>query len=270
MKSNMRQAAGECVARARKLIAQNDEALARHACLELRFAIEYITYSQLEAYRKELPDEALKKWTPKQLIAEMQEVDRYADKSSHIRVGKEHAYAVPPPREEMQSVGEDRRFSLKWANKNHNALGNFLHVPTVHQIESGAVPTLEKIIGKANDVADACENILSSPLFNTNFGNFLNFDCIGCNTAIKRREGSFTPEGGIVCPKCKAIHDVKPAEGSLVDVSLRQMSYKCPEPCGTENWIGIHHIEVGKVCTCVECGRRARIDFALSFIEPEK
>lgn len=44
----MRQAARDCVARATHLLADLDESSARHACLELRFAIEYLTYNLLQ------------------------------------------------------------------------------------------------------------------------------------------------------------------------------------------------------------------------------
>jgi hypothetical protein len=93
----MRHVARECVSRAKKLIALGDEPSVRHACLELRFAIEYITYDQLQAYFKEVSDDALKKWTPKQVISEMLEVDPQADRSSTISVGLEHTYGVAPP-----------------------------------------------------------------------------------------------------------------------------------------------------------------------------
>ena len=130
-----------------------------------------------------------------------------------ITVGHEHTYGVPPPPEEMQLVGQDRRFSMKWANKNHNALGNFLHAPTMHQIESGGAPTAAAITEKATEVANECEQILNSPVFNVNFGQFFEFECKDCRTQIRRRVGSFTPEQGVVCPKCRATYDVESAEG---------------------------------------------------------
>lgn len=193
---NMRHAARECVSRARDLIARGDELSARYACLELRFAIEYITYDQLESYMKEVPNDALKKWTPKQVISELLEVDPHADKSKTVAVGLDHTYGVIPSPDEMQLLGEDRRFSLDWANKNHNALGNFLHAPTMHQIELGVIPTVASIIQKTTQVADECEKILSSPVFKVNFGRFFEVKCIDCGTHIKRRVGSFTKEQG--------------------------------------------------------------------------
>ena len=203
---NLRRAARECVSRARDLLARGDEPSARHACLELRFAIEYITYDQLQVYMKEVSDDALKKWTPKQVISELLEVDPYADQSCTIAFGLEHTYGISPPPEEMHLLGQDRRFSMKWANKNHNTLGNFLHAPTMHQIESGGAPTLADIIEKATDVANECEQILNSPVFHVNFGQFFNFECKDCSTPIRRRVGSLTPEEGVVCPKCCATY----------------------------------------------------------------
>lgn len=255
---NMRHAARECVARARDLLARGDEASARHSCLELRFAIEYITYDQLQAYRSEVPDDALKKWTPKQVISEMLEVDPHADQSSTIAFGLEHTYGVPPPPEEMQLLGQDRRFSMKWANKNHNALGNFLHAPTMHQIESGGAPTVAAITEKATGVANECEQILNSSVFNVNFGHFFEFECEDCGTQIRRSVGSFPPDQGVVCPKCRATYNVESAEGDKVVLSLRKATYTC-RPCGAENGVGIHRVVDGEILECEKCDKKATI-----------
>jgi predicted RNA-binding Zn-ribbon protein involved in translation (DUF1610 family) len=257
---NIRHAARECVSRARGLIARGDESSVRYACLELRLAIEYITYDQLEVYMKEVPDDAVKKWTPKQVISELLEVDPQADKSVAVAIGLEHTYGVAPPPEEMQPLGEDRRFSLNWANKNHNALGNFLHAPTIYQIESGVIPAAASIIQKATQVADECEKILSSPVFHVNFGQFFELKCIDCGTPIKRRVGSFTKEEGLVCPnsKCRATYDVETKSHEEVQFSLRQSKYTCPR-CGTENWVGNHRLLHGTVFKCVECGKEAKV-----------
>ncbi|NLE26520.1 MAG: hypothetical protein GX625_14485, partial [Clostridiaceae bacterium] len=202
----------------------------------------------------------MKKWTPKQVISELLEVDPRADKSITVAVGLEHTYGVSPPPEEMQLLGQDRRFSLNWANKNHNALGNFLHAPTMHQIESGVTPTAASIFQKATQVADECEKILSSPVFNVNFGQFFEFKCTDCGAHIKRRVGSFTREQGVVCPnsKCRATYDVETEGDKEVQFSLRQSKYTC-RPCATENWVGTHRVVPGAVFECVQCGKKALV-----------
>ena len=194
------------------------------------------------------------------MISELLEVDPRADKSITVAVGLEHTYGVSPPPEEMQLLGQDRRFSLNWANKNHNALGNFLHAPTMHQIESGVTPTAASIFQKATQVADECEKILSSPVFNVNFGQFFEFKCTDCGAHIKRRVGSFTREQGVVCPnsKCRATYDVETEGDKEVQFSLRQSKYTC-RPCATENWVGTHRVVPGAVFECVQCGKKALV-----------
>jgi len=259
---NMRHEARQCVSRAKKLLSRGEEAAVRYACLELRFAIEYITYSQLQAYMKEVSDDALKKWTPKQVISEMLEVDPCADKSRSLAVGLEKTYGVPPPPGEVQSLGEDRRFSMNWANKSYNALGNFLHAPTMHQMESGGGPSVSTMTEKATLVADECEKILNSSVFNVNLGTFLEFDCIDCGTHVRRRIGSVTQDQGIVCPnsKCQAVYDFEIGEHGRVKFHLRQSNYTC-QACGTINWLGIHRLATGTVLECANdnCRQRATI-----------
>jgi DNA-directed RNA polymerase subunit RPC12/RpoP len=245
---------------AKDLIARGDQASARHACLELRLAIEYITYNQLQAYMSEVSDVALKKWTPKQVISEMLEVDPHADKSSIITFGLEHSYGVSPPPEEMQTLGQDRRFSMKWANKNHNALGNFLHAPTMHQLESGTVATTAAIIEKATSVATECDYILSSPVFNFNFGQFFEFECVDCGAHIRRRVGSFTQLQGVVClsSSCRATYDIEPGMEDKIVVHLRMTNYTC-QPCGAENLVGTHKVVDGALLECKKCGKKVTV-----------
>lgn len=255
---SMRHIARNCVARARKLLDRGDESSARYACLELRFAIEYITYDQLQVYMKEVSDDALKKWTPKQVISELLEVDPHADQSCTIAFGEEHTYGISPPPEEMHILGQDRRFSMKWANKNHNTLGNFLHAPTRYQLESGGAPALAAIIEKATKVANECGQILNSPVFHVNFGEFFNFECEDCGTPIRRRVGSFTPEEGVVCPKCRATYDVESVDENAIRCCLRTAKYTC-HPCGAKNWVGIHRVMDGVILKCENCGKKATI-----------
>jgi hypothetical protein len=95
MSGELRWEARECLTRAKALLEQNQVAAARHACLELRQAIEYLAHQQLEAYLDEVPDDAMRKWTPRDVIAQMLEVDPTADKSSTIAIGIEETPGEP-------------------------------------------------------------------------------------------------------------------------------------------------------------------------------
>lgn len=256
MQPDLRFEARQCVARAQALVEKGDDLSLRYACLELRFAIEYVTYDQLRAYLDEVPNDALKKWTPRQVIGEMLEVDPRADKSVTIAFGIQDEQGTPA--KEMKTLGEDRRFSMRWANANHNALGSFLHVPTLHQIENGEFPSASKIAERAGKIASELAHISASPLFRTNMGEFFDFEC-ECGTKVKRRSGTFTKESGIVCSnsKCRAIWVVVEDQGDEFKVVMRKVSYPCP--CGVQHYFGAHLLKHNQALRCPNCGRRAHV-----------
>jgi hypothetical protein len=262
----LRQEARECLARAKTLLAQNQIATTRHACLELRQAIEHLAYQQFEAYLNEVPDDAMRKWTPREVIAQMLEVDPKADKTSTLAIGRED---VPgEPSKDMKVLGEDRRFTLRWANRSHNALGNFLHAPTLHQLETGNVPDHGTMRDKAEEIAVVIEHTLATTIYNVNFGNFYHVPCV-CGRNFKRRAGSFTPEVGIVCPdvKCRTIWDVVSEEGDKVELRPRQTEYVCPG-CNEKRYLMSQKIKAGEIIVC-DCGARAEIALTLFPVEAD-
>jgi hypothetical protein len=262
----LRQEARECLARAKTVLAQNQIATTRHACLELRQAIEYLAYQQLEPYLNEVPDDAMRKWTPREVIAQMLEVDPQADKTSTIAMGIED---VPgEPSKDMKVLGEDRRFTLRWANRSHNALGNFLHAPTLHQLETGNVPDHSTMREKAEEIAAVIEHTLATPIFNVNFGNFYHISCV-CGRNFKRRAGSFTPEAGIVCPdvNCRTIWDLASEDGDEVRFKRRQTEYVCPG-CNEKRYLMSQQVKAGAIIVC-DCGARTEIALTLSPLEAD-
>jgi hypothetical protein len=121
-----------------------DSSSLRYACLELRMCIEALAYDRLQAYLTEVPNSVMKKWTPRHILDELLAIDPHADRSSTVYVGAVEQFGVPA--EEMKLLGEDKMFSVKWANSAHNALGNFLHVPTLAQIEARKETTDERFV----------------------------------------------------------------------------------------------------------------------------
>lgn len=72
----LRHSACECLAHAREMTAQNQAVATRYACLELRQAIEYLAYQQLDAYLREVPDDAMRKWTPCEVMRTISRANR--------------------------------------------------------------------------------------------------------------------------------------------------------------------------------------------------
>jgi transcription elongation factor Elf1 len=262
---DMRWSARECVVRAKTLLANGDEPSARYACLELRSAIEYIVYNQVQTYRDELPYDVIKKWQPRELIGEMLRVDPLADCSSTLSFTREAAPGVTPEpsAEGWKSLGEDHRLEKGWAVKKHNTLGNYLHAPTIHQLESGTAPPLETIIARATEVLQECEQVLSSKIFNGNFGEFFWFNCGDCKTQMRVRIHDPNQKQVVTCRQCGAKYDAEFDEEQKVGMSPYKANYTCPVPCEGQNEVWIHRIVEGAIFTCKKCGKRVTVIYQL-------
>ena len=163
-------------------------------------------------------------------------------------------------------LDEDRQFTLKWANRSHNALGNFLHVPTLHQTETGKAPDHDTMMAKAEEVAAVIEHTLDTPIYNVNFGNFYHIECM-CGRSFMRREASFTVDQGIVCPNvdCRTIWNVVSEEGTNVHFKQRQTEYVCPG-CNETRFVLTQKLKAATIITC-DCGARAEVALSLFPIE---
>jgi DNA-directed RNA polymerase subunit RPC12/RpoP len=259
----MRNKAKECVLKAKELIAAGDYDSLRYACLELRFAIEYITYSLASTYKDELSTESYKNWKANQLIQAMLAIDPGADKSHQIAIGPQSHPDVAAST--LRNLGEDKRFSLKWANKNYNALGNFLHAPSIEHIENNIVVSKEKIKDKVQEVLLILEEALLSPVWNVNFGTFHSFTCI-CGRKFKRRVESYKADDGIPCPSCKAIwDDLGQDDEGKTTFRMRETEYQCLA-CNKIGLIGVHQIKLGAVLVC-GCGAKNQITYGTQLVE---
>lgn len=105
--ADLRSRARAAVERARRHLDAGDEIALRYACLELRFAVEFLTYSLLQVYLAEVPEDTVKKWTPREVIGELLNADERADQSVRLSVGLEREPGVPA--ETMRDMGEECR-----------------------------------------------------------------------------------------------------------------------------------------------------------------
>jgi len=263
--AEMKEKARQALERAEAFIAEGTEASARHACLELRFAIEYVVFQHFHAYIQEVSDDAMTKWTPKQVIDQMREVDPFADQTAQISFGVETTPGVRP--EKMQILGEDRRFPLKWANSSYNALGNFLHAPSLDQISRGQVASAEIMLAKARDIAKVVAETLDTTITNSNLGSFYHFSCV-CGQEVKRRKHSFAKDDGVTCRACGAVYDVTDDPVGGVRAKLRGAAYTC-DSCNTEREVPLHRMKVGNIISC-SCGAKVRAGLGVFTISDDQ
>jgi hypothetical protein len=255
MQQDLRARARECLKSAVDLIGTESETSIRHGCLELRLCIEYLLLDRFRHYQEYIDDDAMKKWTPKQVIAELLENDPYADQNATIAVGLEKDYGVPST--DMHILGEDKRFRLKWANTNWNALGSFLHAPSLEKLSSGNVPSLHDMRNKAADIAQHLDAMFKTSVWSVTGGVTYLLECQDCGHTTKRYKASIKEEVGFVCrnPTCGAIYDVIDEAPTF---RMRKKSFTCPK-CEKEALFRAHYIGEGNTLVCDGCDTRWRL-----------
>lgn len=253
MKINFRHSARKHIAASKEFALMEGGKGLRAACLELRMAIEALTYENLQTYVAEVGGSAMEKWQPRKVIDELLYIDPHADQTAHLAFGIEEEYGKPS--KDMQPLGTDHRFTVKWANKAHNALGSYLHEPTISQHKAGKATQDEKMKARIEEVLAELEPFLTSPIWGANFGIFVHFDC-ECGFEIKRKQRFFEDGKELSCANCGRLYDYQ-AEGEKWHIQMATMSVNClGEGCKERHTIGRHDAKPGYEMTCQQCGSK--------------
>lgn len=75
--------------RAIALLASGIDEQLRYAALELRFAMEALTYDRAQAYVQEIPPDEMATWQPDKVIKVLLKIDPTADSSYTLSIGEE-------------------------------------------------------------------------------------------------------------------------------------------------------------------------------------
>src|SRR5512133_2970098 len=75
--------------RSKAELATNDDDRLPYAALELRFAMESITYERAQACKSDLPYREYSTWQPRKVVAVMADIDPSIMRSSTIRIGRQ-------------------------------------------------------------------------------------------------------------------------------------------------------------------------------------
>ena len=150
-KVDFRQLAREHHDQAKNLLANENEYNLRYACLELRMCIEALTYEMLDVHLSEVSNRIMSQWQPKRVIDEILRVSPDADATRQIFLGPSDG-STPSSEEGWQFMGEDRRLTAKWINKAYHALGNFIHLPTIAQLQDKKAHNVENMKRKTIEV----------------------------------------------------------------------------------------------------------------------
>ena len=132
--------------------------------------MECLTYDRARAYGEELPRAAYETWQPRKVMEQLLAIDPYADKDRSMAFGLEPAPGEPP--EVMRSLGTERVLGMAMLKKHYDALGSYLHMPTVKQAETGGVDH-RRMRERCEQTVAFVEEVFRSRFFNSTIGTFL-------------------------------------------------------------------------------------------------
>lgn len=198
--------AGEHLKAAKKHLETGADIALKYAALDLRMAMEAVTYDRASAFKEEFPTEEYDTWQPKKVMAVLLEIEPMADKDSTIAFGLEEEYGVPA--KEMTLLGTETVLNMVVLKKHYDALGSFLHIPTIKSTKAGKTVDHNKLRERCEEIMGYLEKVLSSPVFNSTFGIFASIECTKCGKKIRKRipygENTINAE----CSNCDASYQI--------------------------------------------------------------
>lgn len=244
--------------RAEAELAADSDARLSYAVLELRMAIEALTYDRARAYKDEIPPEEYATWQPRRVMQLLLSIEPHADADSTLSFGKEDTPGEPA--KEMTLLGGEKVFNLKQIKESYDALGAFLHTPTLKQLQDGKEHDPAKVRVRCDEVAQQIEETLKSQVFNITLGSFAHGTCMRCKQPLRKRMPLDATEIDARCFGCGAPYKVKDAAPGEVHWIAKQTKVACPKDgCEMEGHLWDDEIKVGTGWTCPECKSKVAI-----------
>jgi hypothetical protein len=222
------------------------------AALRLRMALEALTYERAHVYREWLAPEQCEAWQPKRVMETLLAIDPNADKGGTLAIGLEEVYGESA--KEMTQVGTEHVLSLSTIKQHYDALGSFLHMPTIKQLRKSAGQDMEKLRRRCNEVAEAIQKVLSSSIFNMTASFTVDFDCDRCRVRNARRVPWASYHFETWCSACRAPYVIAGTmEGGTVTPQAKSWSC-CTEGCKGRAPLWPDEVKQGATWQCPECG----------------
>ncbi len=257
---NFRHIAAARLARAKNELQSADDERLRFAALELRMAIEGVTYDRAMAYKAEIPPSEFGTWQPKKLLQVLLDIDPHADQTSSFRFREETALGAPA--KHWQSLGTDTVFNIKSIRAHYDALGSFLHLPSIKQIEAGQIPDTTKLRKRCDAIVEELDGVLTSPVYNVTLGSFATLACLRCEKPIRKRIPIEATTVQARCLECGASYEVVRAETSgQVEWLTQTADFNCRgEGCTTVIQVWRDQVAPGTLFKCPTCTTEYRIE----------
>lgn len=252
MGSGYRQQARDLLKSAEEEIGSDDEQRLRYAALDLRMAMEALTYDRALAYKDEFPPSEYEKWQPRKVMSILLEIDPTADKDCSLAVGVEKEYGVPVP--EMQSLGSEVVLSMKVLKQHYDALGSYLHLQSLKNTREGKSLNFTKFRNRCETIRDFISKVVSSPVFNITLGRFATIECMECKSPIRKRLPVGQESTEAKCHNCLASYTISDEGEGKVTWVPHQHEVECANPeCNRTIVVWKNEMEIGRHWKCPAC-----------------
>lgn len=257
---NYRNDARKHLKRSEGELGTGDEERLKYAALELRMAMEALTYDRALAYKDEFPPTEFETWQPRKVMSVLLDIDPTADKDSSLAFGIEKEYGLPAP--VINSLGSEKVLNMANLRKHYDALGSYLHVQSMKQVRAGKSLDFGEMRSRCEEIAAFVREVLSSPVFNITLGSFATLDCMECGKPIRKRIPHGQSEVHVECYECHASYALIDKQNGQVEWKPQQHEVDCANS-GCEHKITVwrHEMKIGRCWTCPDC--KGRNTFAL-------
>ena len=239
----------------------------KYAALELRMAMEALTYDRALAYKDEFPPNEYATWQPRKLMSVLLDIDPMADQDSSLRFGVQEKYSVPAPA--MRSLGSEKVLNMATLKKHYDALGSYLHVQSMKQVRTGKLLDFGKMRSRCETIAVIVREVLSSSVFNITLGSFSTLPCMECGKPIRKRLPHGQSEVGAECYECDASYTLVGKGTGQVEWKPHQQEVECANNgCDRKIIVWLREIAIREFWTCPDCKGRNTFDFGVRYAPP--
>lgn len=241
--------------RASELLAADDPTEYRHAALELRLAIEALTYEKAEGFRRHLPASFFETtWQPPHILKRLKQVDDIADRSFTLRMGDVIVEDQPQAPNSWQTIGNHHALTAAWLSKNYRALGSLLHLPVF-----GGKAELGEMRSRLLAIAGEISAAGASTIRSMSMAQIVSATCEICAGPICASVPWVQAQGLAQClnPKCEAEYFAELIEDGA-RFSLRAYTHTCK--CGQSLQLELRKLQDGLEVSCAACRQRYRVN----------
>ena len=238
--------------RARHLLNDGGQQSLIYAALELRFALEYLTYDRAFAYLSELPEAVHNVWQPKNLMKVLLEIDPFAGAEMSLSIG-----IAPSPSQEskdLELLGTERPLTLAVIKHHYDALGSFLHAPDLRRGRRD-ISDFEKLRSRCSKLIDEIGRVLSADLWNLRLTAGYEFECPRCDTRRWVRLRPNEESQDFRCLSCNSEFHAQRSDINSLQYQPKGKRFRCTnQECGTLVFVWSDELRPDAMVDCRSCG----------------